>query len=874
MPDSFFLPTLIGRIDRRSKRSRSSSYDPRDMASKPERSYTWETVPKTSVHYKIPKHQQKTSQPDIIQTSIPNISPPKSNVCPGYQRDPRKRAKSAEQRNQETGQMRSNRDERKPANEHYLGWLKNEAIPACHKSIKYHEQLADTVRNDIITSETQWAAVQSLNASGNQVNTEHASRLREQMNKKLEEVLIKLSTKKQLLKDYYKQQGELSNGKFHDFVTEVRKTPCIYGMDNPNKTPFSLTQEDKRKEHQRDGLIPEQVPEPSTSPLIHHPILNNLQGRTTQVYNPVTFQNPGYYTAQGQPQSPNLPTFRQDDSRPGPSGTVLDGYDIYTDTVSGTSYAVETDHNNNVAKADNGGIVNTVGLHIEEAFDIEFDEETAALIAMGKRAKSTKNGESGSPKKTHQTATPPGICSIHTNQINFPPVSKLLPPKYVTDETSGDNEFYDLDDTVLNDGNSSSNMSTDDKAESTSGFFYSNIDSEKQKNEGTGGEEQPGSSFEAHREQNTDSPGSSCQNTPCASTPGTTTQNDTPGGNITGQLENMGTAPNPVPTQVQLDLLQVRQAVELAGGLVAQKAPDLDKMKPRVGQDLEVLNEVLDIGEQILAPDRPEEQSLHRLTSRDLLPPASTAPVPLDYEHDPNDHDFVQERRIEFLVMMKSRTNPTAAAQFLTTEKLQELFDYVRNKLDNIQIMDTVLWIRVEKATTISSMMLSTVNYPLFNAVRHEIRLYSNIEGWRIETYEKAEFVKKYGLTMYVPRDNANLCPAKLIRALMFKYPELYTRDITILSWATFTSDPPDMDPSKRSRIGDRILLFDSPSLAEKLRPYPEEKKFFLNRGFSVTIKGGHRGSSMTDIFAHSVTSNVIKSAAAEAMNNAQRAAE
>ena len=127
---------------------------------------------------------------------------------------------------------------------------------------------------------------------------------------------------------------------------------------------------------------------------------------------------------------------------------------------------------------------------------------------------------------------------------------------------------------------------------------------------------------------------------------------------------------------------------------------------------------------------------------------------------------------------------------------------------------------------------------------------------------------------MYVPRDNANLCPSKLIRALMFKYPELYTKEIVLLSRATFTSDPPDADPQKRSRIGDRILLFDSPSLAEKLRPFPEEKKFFLNRGFSVTIKGGHRGDSCTDIFAHAVTSSVIKSAAGEAMENAQRATE
>ena len=223
--------------------------------------------------------------------------------------------------------------------------------------------------------------------------------------------------------------------------------------------------------------------------------------------------------------------------------------------------------------------------------------------------------------------------------------------------------------------------------------------------------------------------------------------------------------------------------------------------------------------------------------------------------------------------MKKSRHAKTIPVGFLEEAELQTLFDTIRNNVDDIQIMVTVLWIRVEKATTISSMMLCTVNYRLFNEVRHQIRIYRGIDGFRIETYEKAEFVKKYGLTMYVPRDNANLSPTTLIRTLMFKYKELYTKDIVLLSRSTFTSDHPDKKPEARSRIGDRIFLFDSPSLAEKLRRYPEDHKFLLNRGFSVTIKGGHRGNGIADIFAHSVTSNIIKSAAEEAMANAQEAA-
>ena len=361
-------------------------------------------------------------------------------------------------------------------------------------------------------------------------------------------------------------------------------------------------------------------------------------------------------------------------------------------------------------------------------------------------------------------------------------------------------------------------------------------------------------------------------------TPENSTQDPKPDGatgdSLAGHLTLLDTPSAPIPAQVQLDLLEVRQAVENAGGLVSQKPPDLDKQKARVGQELEVLNEALDIGEEMFVPERPAEHTLPKLSSRDLLPPSSTAPIPIDYEHDEYDHEFVQERRIEFLVMKKSKTDKTIPTGFLDETELQTLFDTVRNSVDDIQIMDTVLWIRVDKATTISSMMLCTINYRLFNEVRHHIRTYDGINGFRIETYEKAKFVKKYGLTMYVPRDNASLSPTTLIRTLMFKYRDLYTKDIVLLSRATFKTDHPDKKPEARSRIGDRILLFDSPSLAEKLRKYPEDKKFLLNRGFSVTIKGGHRGNSLTDTFAHVVTSSVIKSATDEAMANAKKAAE
>ena len=335
---------------------------------------------------------------------------------------------------------------------------------------------------------------------------------------------------------------------------------------------------------------------------------------------------------------------------------------------------------------------------------------------------------------------------------------------------------------------------------------------------------------------------------------------------------NLDTPSTDIPSQVKMDLMQVRAAVKMAGGLVAQRPPDIEKMKPRTGQTLEILNESLDIGDLVQLTACPPEHTLPRLTSRDLLPPSSTEPVPLDYKEDPSDHVYVQERSIEFLVMARKRDQLTSGLNFLDKNQLQKLFDFVRIKQDHVQIMDTVRWIRVDPKTEISSMMLSTLNYSLFKKIRHAIRVYVGMEGYRIETYEKAEFVKKYGITMYVPRDNANLSAGQLLRTLFFKYPELYTPEIVLISRATFDSDPPDKPEGKRSRVDDRILLFDSPTLTAKLRPFDEGKQFFLNKGFSVTLKGGARGNSYADVVAPSALTKLIKSSSAEAMANVKQA--
>ena len=48
--------------------------------------------------------------------------------------------------------------------------------------------------------------------------------------------------------------------------------------------------------------------------------------------------------------------------------------------------------------------------------------------------------------------------------------------------------------------------------------------------------------------------------------------------------------------------------------------------------------------------------------------------------------------------------------------------------------------------------------------------------------------------------------------------------------------DHPDKLPHKRSRIGNTTLLLDGPDLYEILKTEPEDRKYYLNDGFSVTL--------------------------------------
>ena len=164
---------------------------------------------------------------------------------------------------------------------------------------------------------------------------------------------------------------------------------------------------------------------------------------------------------------------------------------------------------------------------------------------------------------------------------------------------------------------------------------------------------------------------------------------------------------------------------------------------------------------------------------------------------------------------------------------------------------------------------MSTVNLQLMSAARHAIRLYQGHPGYRLETYSKAQFVQKFGLTIYVTRENAKLRPVRLLRSLFFKNPQLHTPKIKFLCKSTFEADHPDKPPGRRSRIGDAIFLFDSPDLAEKLKDYDEEHRFPISNSANVTIKGGIRGNDGIN-FAAALTSSVIGGASAEAIQGAK----
>ena len=161
--------------------------------------------------------------------------------------------------------------------------------------------------------------------------------------------------------------------------------------------------------------------------------------------------------------------------------------------------------------------------------------------------------------------------------------------------------------------------------------------------------------------------------------------------------------------QLNDDLKQVQEALIQAGGEKTQKPPTEDNLYAGKGQKVKLYNDNYTMGAFDDLPDRPPEDSLPRLTQTDFLPPASTDIIPLDFQVDPNLPTYVREQNVEFLVLMKSGSGEWT---FPKAEVLKKIYDDAR-EIEHDEILDVVLWTRIEKDSTVASIMLSTVNIEL-----------------------------------------------------------------------------------------------------------------------------------------------------------------
>ena len=132
-------------------------------------------------------------------------------------------------------------------------------------------------------------------------------------------------------------------------------------------------------------------------------------------------------------------------------------------------------------------------------------------------------------------------------------------------------------------------------------------------------------------------------------------------------------------------MAKVEEACFILGGMQSQKAPDLDNLPTRIGQNIIPEDKFLDFESADFdnLPVRPEESTLRRLTAAELLPPPSSYPVPLDLDVDPDAPEFVSSQRIEFLVIMKKEGADAEPWGFPNKDQLQALFDHCRDICDH-----------------------------------------------------------------------------------------------------------------------------------------------------------------------------------------------
>ena len=95
---------------------------------------------------------------------------------------------------------------------------------------------------------------------------------------------------------------------------------------------------------------------------------------------------------------------------------------------------------------------------------------------------------------------------------------------------------------------------------------------------------------------------------------------------------------------------------------------------------------------------------------------------------------------------------------------------------------------RLLKNTTENKTNTYAYSKTLLPQARHVIRICMDFPGMAFEMYNKRQFVKRFGITMYVTRDNANLPLKRIMRSLFFtKIPpsRLHSRQFMSLDSST-----------------------------------------------------------------------------------------
>ena len=195
----------------------------------------------------------------------------------------------------------------------------------------------------------------------------------------------------------------------------------------------------------------------------------------------------------------------------------------------------------------------------------------------------------------------------------------------------------------------------------------------------------------------------------------------------------------------------------------------------------------------------------------------------------------VQIENIQFLVVMRPNDD-VADWAFLDKTTLDKMFDKLLEDIpDHPDLLQVACSANVDDQG-FSYVTLNTCNMELFNTFRAGIRAYSEIPGFTLDTFSKAEFAEKKSATIYVPQRFARYGARRLFWTLVHVYPGLAAR-YEIFHTHVFTENI----PGRPKRIGDYILVVGGAEFLDKLANYPEKFVFHLNSFWRFTIRGGNR---------------------------------